>query len=178
VDDFSALADRLGASPPRTTTGDGTMVLRLNELPEPERSHLANIKCSTFEDRPWVKGPPLRWRRVAIVSTAGLQMRGDRPFSYGDGDHRVIPGDASTADIVMSHVSVNFDRTGFQQDINVVFPIDRLKELAAAGEIGSVAAFHYSFMGAMDPRSAEPSARRLAELLKKDAVDAVFLSPV
>lgn len=45
----------------------------------------------------------------------------------------------------MSHVSTNFDRTGFQQDWNIVFPLDRLQELAAKGIIGSVAAYHYSF---------------------------------
>jgi D-proline reductase (dithiol) PrdB len=154
------------------------MVLRLSELPEPERAHLAAIKCPSFAGRPWVDGGPLARRRVAIVSTAGLQLRGDRSFSHGDGDYRVIPGDAQATDIVMSHVSVNFDRTGFQQDINVVFPIDRLKELAAAGEIGSVADFHYSFMGAMDPQDAAGPARLLATLLRKDKVDAVFLCPV
>src|SRR5271168_5159589 len=110
------------------------MVLRLSELPEAEREHLAAIKCPSFARRPWIKGEPLAHRRIAIISTAGLQLRGDRSFSHGDGDYRVIPGDAKAAEIVMSHVSVNFDRTGFQQDINVVFPIDRLKELAATGE--------------------------------------------
>ena len=53
----------------------------------------------------------------------------------------------------MSHISTNFDRTGFQQDINVVFPVDRLRELAARGTIGSVADFHYSFMGATAPEA-------------------------
>ena len=48
----------------------------------------------------------------------------------------------------MSHISVNFDRSGFQQDLNVVFPVERLREMAADGEIGSVAD---SFMGATDP---------------------------
>ena len=47
----------------------------------------------------------------------------------------------------MSHVSVNFDRTGFQRDLNVVLPRDRLDELVASGKIGGVAPEHYSFMG-------------------------------
>jgi len=84
----------------------------------------------------------------------------------------------SAGELVMSHVSVNFDRTGFQQDINVVFPIDRLKELAAEGVIGEVADYHYSFMGAPPPRSLDPKARQLAGMLKKDRVDAVLLTPV
>jgi D-proline reductase (dithiol) PrdB len=59
-----------------------------------------------------------------------------------------------------------------------VFPLDRLNELAAEGEIGSVAATHYSFMGATDPVQMEPHARELAGRLKADGVDAVILSPV
>src|SRR5258706_15834892 len=154
------------------------MVLRLRDLPEAERVHLANIKCEPLDGPPWVAGAPLARRRVALISTAGLQVRGDRSFSYGDGDYRVIPADTPAEDIVMSHVSVNFDRTGFQQDLNVVLPLDRLKELAATGTIGAVADFHYSFMGAMDPKNAAASVRDLAGLLRKDQVDAVLLCPV
>lgn len=154
------------------------MVLRLSDLPEAERVHLEGIKCQSLSGRPWVGGVPLARRRVAIISTAGLQVRDDRSFSYGDADYRVIPGDVEAEDIVMSHVSVNFDRTGFQQDLNVVFPIDRLKELASAGEIGSVAAFHYSFMGAMDPNNAKASVDVLSKHLHNDAVDAICLVPV
>ena len=82
---------------------------------------------------------PLAERRVAIISTAGLHKRGDRPFRPGDGSYRVIPAETPANALVMSHISVNFDRTGFQQDLNVVFPIDRLRELVADGTVGSMA---------------------------------------
>jgi D-proline reductase (dithiol) PrdB len=59
-----------------------------------------------------------------------------------------------------------------------VFRLDRLRELVAAGVIGSVAATHYSFMGATDPVQMEPYAGEVASQLKSDAVDAVLLSPV
>ncbi len=78
----------------------------------------------------------------------------------------------------MSHVSLNFDRTGFQQDLNVIFPIDRLNEMAAAGEIASVAQFHYSFMGATDPERMEDAAREMTAHLKADNVNVVLLVPV
>jgi D-proline reductase (dithiol) PrdB len=78
----------------------------------------------------------------------------------------------------MTHLSTNFDRTGFQQDWNVVFPLDRLRELAGDGTIGSVADYHYSFMGAADPAEMENAARKLAGFLKGDRVDAAFLVPV
>ena len=93
-------------------------------------------------------------------------------------DYRVIPGDIEAGDLVMSHISVNFDRSGFQQDLNVIFPIDRLKEMAADGHIGSVADFHYAFLGATMPTDMEPSAREAARLMKADAVDGVLMVPV
>lgn len=152
---------------------------RLELMTEPERKHIEEVQCPTFSTRPWVTGPPLDQRRVAIISTAGLHRREDRPFTFDPGDYyRIIPGDISARDLVMSHVSTNYDHSGFQQDWNVVFPIDRLKEMAQEGIIGSVADFHYSFMGAVDPPQMEQEARALAGILKKDRVDALLLLPV
>ena len=126
-----------------------------------------------------MSGPPLNQRRVAIISTAGLHRRDDRPFSFDPGDHyRIIPGDIPANDLIMSHVSSNFDRSGFQQDWNIAFPLDRLREFVDEGVLGSLADFHYSFMGAMDPSDLESSARKIADLLKKDGVNAVLLVPV
>jgi D-proline reductase (dithiol) PrdB len=60
-----------------------------------------------------------------------------------------------------------------------VLPLDRLRELAAEGAIGSVADVHYSFMGAPWPSTRfEPKARELAALLARDRVDAAVLIPV
>ena len=123
-------------------------------------------------------GPALSQRRVAIVSSAGLVVCGEDPFRGRDADYRVIPADTKPDEVLISHISVNFDRTGFQEDWNVVFPLDRLRELAEKGAIGSVAQTHYSFMGATDPVQMEPQARELAGRLKQDAVDAVILPPV
>lgn len=150
----------------------------LDRFPGPMRSHLAKLECPSFESQPWVEGPPLSRRRIAIVSTAGLHNRDDRPFTSVSEEYRVIPGDIVANDLVMSHLSTNFDRTGFQQDWNVIFPIDRLREFADQGSIGSVADFHYSFMGATDPMKMEPVARDLAGLFKKDQVDGLLLVPV
>jgi D-proline reductase (dithiol) PrdB len=154
------------------------MMARLDQLPEPQRSHIAKLICPSFETSPWVAGPSLGRRRVSIISTAGLHRRGDRPFEGMTGDYRVIPGDVQAGDLVITHVSTNFDRTGFQRDWNIMFPIDRLRELAAEKIIGSVADYHYSFMGAADPALMEFSARNLAALLKGDQVDAALLVPV
>ena len=157
-------------------------MVRLADLPEWDRDNMLK-KIPTLpklDARPWVNGPPLSQRRVAIITTAGLHMRSDRPFNGTTGmDYRVIPRDVESADVIMSHLSVNFDRSGFQADWNVAFPLDRLKELVRAGTVGAVARFHYSFMGAISPVTRyEPKARELAGLLKQDEVDAVLLSPV
>ena len=53
----------------------------------------------------------------------------------------------------MSHVSINFDRAGFQRDLNVVYPVDRLRELVAEGVIGGMAETNFTVMGSTDPRA-------------------------
>jgi D-proline reductase (dithiol) PrdB len=153
-------------------------MVRLVDLPPATQTAMRNLDCPTFDAKPFVAGPPLRARRIAVVTSAGLVRRGERPFTSGDVDYRVLPGDTPADRILMTHVSVNFDRTGFQRDINVVYPLDRLHEMAAAGTIGSVASTHYSFMGATDPRGMEANARTVAGRLKADRVDGVLLTPV
>ncbi|MEX2451425.1 MAG: glycine/sarcosine/betaine reductase selenoprotein B family protein [Rhodospirillales bacterium] len=154
-------------------------MVRLSDLPETDQAHLLGKACPPFETQPWVTGPPLSERRVALITTAGLQRREDSAFSFNDTGYRIIPATVEAGDLLMSHVSVNFDRTGFQQDINVVFPIERLRELEAEGFIGSIAKFHYAFMGVGSlPHEYEATARAVAGFLKQDRVDAVFLSPV
>ncbi|MGY9057122.1 MAG: glycine/sarcosine/betaine reductase selenoprotein B family protein, partial [Alphaproteobacteria bacterium] len=141
--------------------------------------HLLSKDCPQFETEPFVSGPPLAKRRVAIVTTAGLHRASDDVFDLRDIGYRVLPGTTQAGELAMSHSSVNFDRTGFQQDVNTVFPIDRLREAETAGEIGSVAGFHYALNGAgWEPHEIEPTCEELAGLLKKDNVDAVLVVPV
>ena len=154
-------------------------MVRLSDLDPGSAQHLLDKECPPFETSPFVTGPPLAERRVAIVTSAGLHRRDDRNFSLRDLSFRVIPGEIATADLVMTQSSVNYDRTGFQQDANVVFPIDRLRELENAEEIGEVADYHYAINGAgWLPHEIEPTARELAGLLKEDGVNAVLLVPV
>jgi D-proline reductase (dithiol) PrdB len=92
--------------------------------------------------------------------------------------YRVIPGDVQANDLVMSHMSAGFDRTGYQLDWNVVFPLDRLRELAADGIIGSLADFHYSLSSAHQADEFDAPVREITRLFKKDNVNAVLLFPV
>jgi D-proline reductase (dithiol) PrdB len=154
-------------------------MVRLNDLAEIDAKHLLDKDCEAFESAPFVSGPPLARRRVAIVTTAGLHRRDDKNFDLSDLSYRVIPGDVDLGDLVMTQSSVNYDRAGFQQDVNVVFPLDRLRELAAAGEIGGIADFHYAFNGAGQLAPAfEATGREVGRLLRQDSVDAALLIPV
>jgi D-proline reductase (dithiol) PrdB len=139
---------------------------------------VATIPCPAFETTPFVVGPPLSKRRVAIVSSAALIERGDTPFPFGSGECRALQRGANADDILISHVSINFDRAGYQRDINVVYPIDRLKHMAIDGLIGSVANTHYTIMGSTDPVAMVESADFIAAAFKADHVDAVVLAPV
>lgn len=122
--------------------------------------------------------------RMALVTTAGLHLHSDPPFSRdfwaSDCSYRSLPADARLQDLTISHHSGEFDKTSIKQDLNVVYPIDRLNELAALRRIGSVAGTHYSFMGAIpDPQLITSKyAPEVAQKLTQDQVDVVLLTPV
>ena len=149
---------------------------RSREMNANAQAMMDELDLPRFEDRPFVRGTPLAERRIALISSAGLQRKGDRPFSWAARDYRAIG--RMEREIVMSHVSVDYDRTGFQQDLNTIFPLDRLDELAREGVISSVAETHYSFMGATDPLEMEPSVKKLSKELQNDKVDTLLLVPV
>jgi D-proline reductase (dithiol) PrdB len=151
---------------------------RLDDIPEPTRTAVAGIPCPNFTTTPFRFGPRLSERRVAIVSSAALIRRGDKPFPFGSGEFRAVSGDWGHGDILMSHVSINFDRAGFQRDSNVVYPIDRLREMASEGVIGGVAETHYTIMGSTDPAAMVESADGIAAALLADRCNAVVLAPV
>ena len=153
-------------------------MVHLREMPDHLREALINQELPEYGDTPWVTPKPLGECRVALISTAGLHRREDDPFTPGAGDYRIIPDDYDMGDLVMSHLSTNFDRSGFYQDVNTSFPIDRLRELAEEGVIGSVANFHFTVSGAPHPSDLEDSARAIAQTMKADAVDTVLLVPI
>ena len=78
----------------------------------------------------------------------------------------------------MTHSSVNFDRSAYQQDVNVCFPLEHLQTLANSGEIGSVADWHYSFMGSTAPERMETAAKEVSQSLIRDKINLALLIPV
>jgi D-proline reductase (dithiol) PrdB len=153
-------------------------MVRWADIPETLRERFSRMPLPSFEETPWVGPQTLTEARVAIVTTAAIHRADDSPITGHDGKYRLIPGDVDYRDLVMTHSSVNFDRGAFHQDVNIAFPLEHLHTLAAAGEIGSVAAWHYSFMGSTMAERMEPAAREVAARLSQDAVTLVLLIPV
>ena len=157
---------------------------RLEILSEVQRQMLQFFPCMESDDVPWSPlQKPLTESTVAIVTTAGLHLRDDQPFNRdhpgGESTYRVLPSDSNNADIVQSHFSIGFDRTAIYRDINITYPIDRMRELAAKGTIKELAPNNYSFMGALRDCTAiaEQTGPEVAQCLKDERVDLVFLTP-
>lgn len=157
---------------------------RFEDLDPDSQQFFANFKCR--DDGPPPLTPltkPLSECKVAIVTSSGLIRKADTPFDLsnpeGDSTYRVIPAATKSRELTFSHTSTNWDRTGFAMDMNVIFPIDRLREMVAEGVIGSIAENFYTFMGAVF--NVEPliqkSAPEVGRRLKQEDVDVAILVP-
>jgi D-proline reductase (dithiol) PrdB len=149
------------------------------------RLFLKGYRWRQVDPVPWtVVDKPLAQCRVALVSSAGFVVAGQPPFDPsargGDVSFREIPASIDVGALIDTHRSRTFDHTGLQQDPNLAFPIDRLRELAQRGRIGSVSAHHLSFMGSITApgRLVRDSAPAMARGLRADAVDVALLVPV
>lgn len=158
---------------------------KLNELSLGVRLFLKAYPWRRIDPVPWTPlRKPLNQCRLALVSSAGFVLPGQPPFDPsirgGDPSFREIRSDADVSLLIESHRSQSFDHSGLHRDPNVAFPIDRVRELADQGRIGSVNRRHLSFMGSITApgrlisQTAPEAARRLVE----DGVDAALLVPV
>lgn len=131
-----------------------------------------------FEEAPFTRPPPLAQARVALVTTAALHEPAGEAIRGGDQSFRVI----EPRPLVLGHGSPNFDRSGWLADPNVVFPIDRLGELARAGRIGSVASRHISFAGNQPDVTLSTlrldSGPAAASLLREDGVHVALITGI
>ncbi|MDE2939813.1 MAG: glycine/sarcosine/betaine reductase selenoprotein B family protein [Chloroflexota bacterium] len=157
---------------------------RLETLSELQRRTLEFFPCLEHDDTPWVAlDKPLSKCKVALVTSAGLHLRDDQPFTRdtpgGESTYRLIPSDCDPSDVVQSHFSIGFDHTGIYRDLNVTFPVDRLRELKDRGDIGSLSDNYYSFMGALRDASTviNETGPEVACLMKAEGVEVVLLTP-
>lgn len=144
------------------------------------RAYAATLPVPEFETTaltPLAK--PLSECRVAIVTSAALHRPDQEGFTQTDTGFRAL--DRADRNLVLGHWSPNFDHTGFRLDLNVVYPIDRLEELAVEGVIGDVAPRHFAFAGNQPDTVSEirlDTGPACAAELKADEVDVVLLTPV
>ncbi len=158
---------------------------RMSEFSFPVQFFLKTYPWRRIDPVPWTPlRKPLSGCRVALISSAGLvlpdQKTFDKSVPSGDPSFRPIPSHVDVTTLVDAHRSESFDHTGIMEDPNLAFPIDRLRELAECGRIGSVNRRHLSFMGSiMAPgRLIRHTAPQAAQWLKEDGVDAAVLVPV
>jgi D-proline reductase (dithiol) PrdB len=124
---------------------------------------------------------PLSECRVALVTTAGVHLQSQPPFDVnspdGDWSYRMLPSDAEPGDFAVS--DSHYDHSDADRDIDCVFGLHRLRELAEEGFIGQVAPRHFGLMGFIpDPvHLINFTAPEIAAMLVQDQVDLVLLTP-
>ena len=124
---------------------------------------------------------PLAECRLAFVSTAGVQPKGTLPFDtvhpVGDYSFRRVPS-AARVDELEIH-QLKYPTAGANRDLNVIFPIERLRELAAEGVIGGLTEHFVSFIGYnMDPERLERTlAEDIATAVSEEGADILLAAP-
>lgn len=120
---------------------------------------------------------PLNEMVVALVTAAGVHLKSDERFNLaGDTSFRTVPGDAPSGELMVSHGG--YDNSDVNKDINCMFPIDRMRELAEEGFIKGLAPVNIGFMGGGgDVRYfTEVTGPEIARILKEEGVDAALLT--
>ena len=150
-------------------------------LSEWERDLISRVNPNaiSFDSSPWTPFErSLADARVALITTGGVYMR-DAQESFVDDDpsFRVIPSNASASDLGIFHE--HYDKSNAEKDINVIFPIERLREIAADNAVGSLADDTFGFMGYIVGdnirRLMEETAPEVARMLSADNVDAALV---
>ena len=154
--------------------------------------HLPWLASRWAKSHQFVEGREIPWTpmrkavaesTIALVTTAGVHLKSQEPFDMedpdGDPSFRAIAMDTPRADLTITHKY--YDHSAADRDINVVLPLDRMRELLTEKRVGGIAPFGYSFMGHIHGRHLSrliaESAPEVARHLKSDGVDAVVLTP-
>jgi D-proline reductase (dithiol) PrdB len=110
---------------------------------------------------------------VCLVTTAAVRHMDDAPFLVeGDTSFRTILGSAQSADL--RYDDAHYDHACVDQDINCVFPLERLRSLADEKRIGGLAEQHFSLGFSQALREMRdttvPAVAREVERVRPDAV--------
>jgi D-proline reductase (dithiol) PrdB len=157
----------------------------LDEFPLKYRLYLKTYRWRRIDPVPWTAlEKPLKDCRLALISSAGMVADDQDPFENftraGEPDIREISSDIDVETLRETHRSDAFDHTGIRQDPNLAFPVDRLRELAAAGIIGSLNHRYFSLMGSVTApvKLIKNTIPQVVHKLVDDQVDVALLIPV
>ncbi len=155
-----------------------------SRLPSLSHRSGASVDPLKFDDTPWAPMvKPLSESKLALVTTAGVHLASDKPFNMddtaGDPTFRVVPSNADMGDITITHSYYN--HADADKDINIVFPIERIKEFVTEGRIGSLAENFYGFMGHIEEKYVDSlvndHAVKVLEMMQADGVEVALLTP-
>ena len=120
--------------------------------------------------------------RLTLISSCGVHSKSDPPLDvchpFGDFRFRRVPSSARHEDLIIHQLKYPHDDADL--DINVIFPIERLQELAAEGVVGGLTGNFFSFIGYnMDPERFERTvAHGIADAVAmEEQADAALLVP-
>ncbi len=140
---------------------------------------------------PWVEAADIPWTpfnrrlsdsKTAIISTGGIYVHGDEPFAIAnredvDESYREIPVNTPTSQLRLAHEHYNKDHA--EQDINSVFPVQRIKQLVQEGFLAAASEIHFSITGYIpQPRRLYDSGKEIGRKLKDMEVDIALIVPV
>ncbi|MBW1782306.1 MAG: hypothetical protein JRL30_16395 [Deltaproteobacteria bacterium] len=101
----------------------------------------------------WIKNITAPWTpfrkklcdcRVALIGGGGISLRSQeryKPMSLNDISYREISGDTKPEDLVVSSAYMRHEDT--DKDINNLFPIELLRNMARDGYIGDVSSVNF-----------------------------------
>ncbi len=157
----------------------------LSEFPLKYRWYLKTYRWRRIDPVPWTPlKKPLKECRLSMVSSAAIVASDQDPFDnfirIGDTGIREISRDVDVATLRETHRSKAFDHTGLRQDTNLAFPVDRFREMADAGFVGSLNHRYFSIMGSVTApdQLIKNTIPQVVPKLVKDQVDIALLIPV
>jgi len=135
------------------------------------------------KDIPWkvYTGQPSD-QTFALVTSGGLYLKQSQPpfdtgSIHGDTSFREIPKTVRQQDLGIAHA--HYDHSLAEQDINIIFPVQRFIELENEGIIGKLADTNYSFSYVNDAVTlVTETVPKLISRIKTAGVDVLFLVPV
>lgn len=120
---------------------------------------------------------PLSECRIALISSGGMMYRDQPRFHREDASYRRIPKTARREDLSVWHFG--YPTRDAELDPNCVLPLEPMRELEAAREIGALVDPVFSFMGGVYSarKIRDELAPQILDELRRAHADAFFLVP-